>query len=146
MNQTADAPILPQEQIETLLGRQLTPAEEAAFDIYEEIAETKVADLLCTESLAKLMQERGWETLPLDLQLTTARFFNAISIENNAEPGVESKQVEDFHITYTANRNILAETITANIATLQKYSACGFRSGRTLKEDPRYYGDGILSV
>lgn len=129
-----------QTKIAALLGRPLTPAESAAFDDYLEIASTRVSDLICI-TLTDLLAELQAETLPSDLALVVARFFGAISQENQMQPAVASKKVEDFSITYNTDADIFAAVIDQNMPTLAKYSHCGctMRHGRTLREDARYY-------
>lgn len=129
-----------QDKIAALLGRTLTTAELAAFDDYLEIASTRVSDLICI-SLNDLMTELQVNTLPSDLALVVARFFGVISQENQAQPQVQTKRVEDFSITYNTDADIFSASITQNMPTLAKYSHCGcaIRQGRTLREDLRYY-------
>lgn len=129
-----------QQKIATLLGRTLTPAEIAAFDDYLEIASTRVEDLICI-SLTDLLTELQVSALPSDLALVVARFFGVISQENQAQPQVQSKRVEDFSVTYNTDADIFGACITQNMPTLAKYSHCGctIRQGRTLREDARYY-------
>lgn len=125
-------------QVSALIGRSLTSIETSNFDLYEEIAEMRLSDLLC-RPLSDLADEN--DRLPVDLQLVLARIFGTIRAENSAEHGIERKKVEDFEITFKDEKNpILAETIQANSATILKYSACGgIRHGRTIMTDRRYY-------
>lgn len=120
-----------------LLGRSLTTAEADSFEVWESVAESQLADLLCVASLDEL----GYEELPSDLALVLARMTVAIGTENEIPLGVSSKKVEDFQINYdTATRNdFFVSLAKVNSATLAKYSKCGIRYGRTLKEEARYY-------
>lgn len=125
---------------QTLLGRSLTTAETSAFADWEAIAESRLADLLCVKDLDELLEVLGVESLPTELVLVLARLTVAIGVENGNEVGVESKKVEDFSITYDKDRsNFYANTLSANGATIMKYSQCSIRYGRTLKEEARYY-------
>ncbi|MBQ1676990.1 MAG: hypothetical protein II065_06115 [Bacteroidaceae bacterium] len=91
---------LTQSEASKLLGRSLTASEVNAFDEWEEIAESRLSDLLCVASLADLLTALGLQVLPTELKLVLARFFGGISTENGVEIGVTSKKVEDFSITY----------------------------------------------
>ena len=127
------------EKAQTLLGRSLTTAESNAFSEYEEIAESRLANLLCVSNLADLLTALGMTSMPVDLQMVLARFVGAISQENSIEYGVESKKVEDFSINYASKRNVYADEVANNGATIAQYSQCTIRHGKTLKEDARYY-------
>lgn len=125
---------------QTLLGRSLTTAESNAFADWEEIAEARLADFLCVKSLDELLEILGVQSLPTDLLLVLARLTVAIGVENGVEVGVEKKDVEDFSITYSTDRNnYYANTLAENGATIMKYSQCSIRYGRTLKEEARYW-------
>ncbi len=130
-----------ENQTALLLGRSLTTTEADSFDVWESIAESQLADLLCVQSLAKLLEILGLDNLPTDLQLVLARMTVSIGTENEIPLGVSSKKVEDFQINYdTATRNnFLVSLAKVNSATLAKYSQCKIRYGRTLREEARYY-------
>lgn len=131
---------LTKTKAETLLGRSLTTAESNAFDDWESIAEERLADLLCVKDLQTLLDVLGVVSLPTELLLVLARLTVAIGVENGNEVGITSKKVEDFSITYGNDRNnFYANTLSANGATIMKYSQCKIRYGRTLKEEARYY-------
>lgn len=125
-----------------LLGRSLTATETKSFDMWEQIAEARLSNLLCVNNLAELLENLGAETLPVELKLVLARFFGAIAYENGVEIGVTSKKVEDFSINYDNDelKNVFTNVVTANGDILRKYSQCfRIRSGRTLKEEAKYY-------
>lgn len=132
-------PYITKDTAEKLLGRSLTTAESNAFNEYEAIAESRLANLLCVSNLAELLTALGMTSMPVDLQMVLARFVGAISQENNIEYGVESKKVEDFSINYASKRNVYADEVANNGATIAQYSQCTIRHGKTLKEDARYY-------
>ncbi len=138
---------LTESEIEALLGRSLTSVESNNFDIYLDIAESRVEDLICIK-LEALLEELGASELPNDLELVIARFFGNISVENNTELGVQSKKVEDFSISYDTTKTTEDAIIAQNRTTLAKYSHCGaIEHGRTLNQDPRYYhDDGFYSI
>lgn len=84
------------QKAQTLLGRSLTSTETSAFDDWESIAESRLADLLCVQDLTKLLEILGVQSLPTELMLVLARLTVAIGVENGVEIGVSSKKVEDF--------------------------------------------------
>ena len=133
---------LTQSEASKLLGRSLTTTEAKSFDMWEQIAESRLSDLLCVASLADLLTALGVQVLPTELKLVLARFFGGISAENGVEIGVTSKKVEDFSITYDEKErnNVFGNIVTANGTAILKYSQCKWlRSGRTLKEEAKYY-------
>ena len=133
---------LTQSEASKLLGRSLTTTEAKSFDMWEQIAESRLSDLLCVASLADLLTALGVQALPTELKLVLARFFGGISTENGVEIGVTSKKVEDFSITYDEKErnNVFGNIVTANGTAILKYSQCKWlRSGRTLKEEAKYY-------
>lgn len=131
---------LTQDETEALLGRSLTSVEVNNFTLYQQIATTRLEDLLC-RSLEDVLRDLSATELPLDLKLVLARLFGCLTAENNAEIGVESKRVEDFDISYNQNiNNIYALTVQANSQTILKYAkCCNIRSGKTLLQDRKYY-------
>lgn len=125
-------------EVAALIGRSLTSVETTNFDLYESIAESRLANLLCTEDLAEFADEQG--KLPVDMQLVLARIFGALKSENSVEPGIQSKKVEDFSITYSESESVFARVAQANNATILKYSKCGaIRHSKTMMTDRRYY-------
>lgn len=134
---------LTQDETKALLGRSLTDVEINNFNLYQEIAITRLEDLLC-RSLDDVITALGVESLPNDLKLVLARLFGCLSAENAVEVGVESKRVEDFDISYNENiNNIYALTVQSNSQAIMKYAKCyNIRHGRTLLGDFKYY-DGI---
>lgn len=133
---------LTQSEASKLLGRSLTTTEAKSFDMWEQIAESRLSDLLCVASLADLLTVLGLQVLPTELKLVLSRFFGGISAENGVEIGVTSKKVEDFSITYDEKErnNVFGNIVTANGTAILKYSQCKWlRSGRTLKEEAEYY-------
>lgn len=134
---------LSKEKAEALLGRSLTTTESASFDVWEEIAEDRLANLLCVQCIEDLYARMAWaidEPMPNELLLVLARMTVAILPQNNVEIGVQRKKVEDFEITYGNDRkDYFAEVVASNGGILQKYSQCKVRFGRTLKEEARYY-------
>lgn len=132
---------LTQAEVEALLGRSLTSVEQANLTLYQEIAIAKIENLLCT-TLDEILDELGVGEVPSDLALVLARYFGAISTDNEAEPNIGSKKVEDFSVTYDNSNSTDSFLAKQNQATLAKYSQCGAMiHGKTLNHDPRYYHD-----
>lgn len=131
---------LNEDKVTALLGRSLSKIEEDNFELYYQIAVTRLEDLIC-RPLTDVLEELAAEDLPIDLKLVLARLFGCLSAENSSEYGVQSKKVEDFNISYNTDINkVYALTVQANSTTIMKYSkCCSIRSGRTLREDCRYY-------
>ena len=131
---------LTKQETQKLLGRSLTTAENTAFDEWEAIAEIRLADMLCVADIQTLLTTLGLTQIPADLKLVLARFFGGIATENGVEVGVTNKKVEDFSISYNDKHdNVFDGIVTANGATILKYSQCKIRSGRTLKCEAKYY-------
>lgn len=144
-NQTA--PTLTQDEIEKLLGRTLTETEQAAIDLYIPIAMQRAADLLCAKSITEWLEVQNLDAIPVDLKLAIAQLFGAISADNAREYGIESKQVEDFRIDFKdASETATAGAIMANGLVFRKYSICGIKSGKILREDWRNYDDSLLCI
>lgn len=122
-------PVLSQDEVVTLLGRPLSEVEAKNFNIYLEIAELKLKDLLCLSNLPN--------PIPVDLKMLLAKMFGSIKATQDFEynNGVESKRVEDFSINYTADKKSPMSLVLSNeSATLLKYSQCssGIMHGKTM--------------
>lgn len=121
------ATTIDKERVESLLGRSLSDTETKNFDLYLKLAKISVGDLICTDI-------DNMEEIPVDLELVIARFFDALTKEQQLQSGVESKQVEDFRITYREGYQPAEEVMQHCRATLIKYSMCsnGIEHGRTI--------------
>lgn len=122
-------PVLSQDEVVALLGRPLSEVEIKNFNIYFEIANLKLKDLLCLSSLPN--------PIPADLKMLLAKMFSSIKATQDFEynNGVESKRVEDFSINYTADKKSPMSLVLSNeSATLLKYSQCssGIMHGKTM--------------
>lgn len=62
--------------------------------------------------------------LPLDLQSVLAGLFAQITKKNKYDPTVQSKQVEDFRITFKTDADLDEEFYNKYSKTLSKYSLC----------------------
>ena len=70
------------------------------------------------------------DPLPFDLQVLLARTFATLSQENTTDLRVQSKQNEDYRVTYGSQRDgdspsVWASLLEENKSTIQKYSQCG---------------------
>lgn len=122
-------PVLSQDEVVALLGRPLSEVEAKNFNIYFEIADLKLKDLLCLSNLPN--------PIPADLKMLLAKVFGSIKATQDFElnNGVESKRVEDFSINYTADKkNPMSLVLSNESATLLKYSQCssGIMHGKTM--------------
>lgn len=67
----------------------------------------------------------GFVTLPLDLQRLLSKYFAFVSSGSKTETNIQSKQVEDFRITYGNVDKTKAQVIAdESSATISKYSIC----------------------
>lgn len=66
-------------------------------------------------------------TLPFDLQLLLARMFALTAKENTTDLRVDSKQNEDYRVSYGSgdSKTVLDALIAENRTTIQRYSQCG---------------------
>lgn len=122
-------PVLSQDEVVALLGRPLSEVEAKNFNIYFEIADLKLKDLLCLNEFPN--------PIPADLKMLLAKMFSSIKATQDFEHnnGVESKRVEDFSINYTADKKSPMSLVLSNeSATLLKYSQCssGIMHGKTM--------------
>ena len=104
------------ENIQVLLGRELTPIEVKGFDLYLAIASKRLADILCLDLLPN--------PLPCDLAQVLAGFFGTVATSQVPQGDIESKKVEDFSITYKDTERGLEAIVKSNLSILSKYSAC----------------------
>ena len=110
----------------------MATTEKNNFELYLKLAKTSVGDLICTDI-------DSMEEIPVDLELVIARFFDALTKEQQLQSGVESKQVEDFRITYRDGYQPAEEVMNLCRNTLIKYSMCsnGIEHGRTIYDCDR---------
>lgn len=64
------------------------------------------------------------DCMPNDLQLLLARSFDQISKSNTSQGSIQSKQVEDFRITYKNDVTQRDQFLMDNGLIIQKYSLC----------------------
>jgi hypothetical protein len=122
-------PVLSQDEVVALLGRPLSEVEAKNFNIYFEIAELKLKDLLCLNEFPN--------PIPADLKMLLAKMFGSIKATQDfeRENGIEAKRVEDFSINYAADKKSPMSLVLSNeSATLLKYSQCssGIMHGKTM--------------
>lgn len=69
------------------------------------------------------------DPLPFDLQLLLARMFALSNKENTTDLRVQSKQNEDYRVSYGSQgqdaKTVWDSLLTENKSTIQKYSQCG---------------------
>lgn len=71
---------------------------------------------------------------PLDLQQVLAGLFGLISKKNKFDGTIASKQVEDFRISFNADKDLDQEFYQLYGSTISKYSLCSipnFKQGKT---------------
>ena len=129
------AAILTIKETEALLGRSLSSIETENYELYMELAESRLLDVLCRSTYPTEVDN--------ELKLIIAQMFSVIVLEQSAitDSGTTSKKVEDFSITYGSNPEtpeVAFERTYARI--IAKYSECGFkfRSGRVGNVDCLY--------
>ncbi len=116
-------------EIEALLGRSLSDAENNNFDLWLELAEAEMRDLLCWCDDYVCYDE------PAQLKLLLARLFGAYEAEQKFNSNIESKQVEDVRLDYRENPDSpMAQAVHKSIKIIAKYSRCcsGILHGKTL--------------
>ena len=64
------------------------------------------------------------DCMPNDLQILLARSFDQISKSNTSQGSIQSKQVEDFRITYKNDVTQRDQFLMDNGLIIQKYSLC----------------------
>lgn len=116
----SNEPVISQDETSALLGRPLSEIELNNFDLYLQIAISRLDDLLCIklESMAEL---------PADLKLLIARCFATITQEqsDSASHGISSKKVEDFSISFEADASSpMTAFVQQNSSDLNKYAMC----------------------
>ena len=125
-----EQPIISKADMAKLLGRSLSAIEDANYQLYLDIAVARLQDLLCIKELPT--------ELEIDLQLLIARCFSVISVEHRTTlENIESKKVEDFSVTYSADskETPMSKFVNINLATIAKYSQC---QGKVMSGELRY--------
>lgn len=125
-----EQPIISKADMAKLLGRSLSAIEDANYQLYLDIAVARLQDLLCIKELPT--------ELEIDLQLLIARCFSVISVEQRTTlENIESKKVEDFSVTYSAEskETPMSKFVNINLATIAKYSQC---QGKVRSGELRY--------
>lgn len=136
-------------ELQALIGRNLSEQEFENFDTLIEVAERQIEGYLCA-TLEELFPstEQGDGEIPADLKFVIANFFKAISVRNRYDPTVSSKKVEDFSVSFREDADIEKNLVAQNLFTLRSYTKCGrVRPGKTILEDRRYYDtDSLRSI
>ena len=129
-------PIISKTDMAALLGRALSTYESDNYDLYLNIAQARLEDLLCI-TLPNPLNDP-------ELKLLLARAFGLIASEQAAvtSSGVASKHVEDFSVTFkNETSDPMAVFLSQNQAIINKYSECQatVKAGET-------YGDCIRFI
>lgn len=136
-------------ELQALIGRNLSEQEFENFDTLIEVAERQIEGYLCA-TLEELFPstEQGDGEIPADLKFVIANFFKAISVRNRYDPTVSSKKVEDYSVSFREDADIEKNLVAQNLFTLRSYTKCGrVRPGKTILEDRRYYDtDSLRSI
>ena len=136
-------------ELQALIGRELTDQEFENFDTLIQVAEKQVEGYLCA-TLEELFPstDKGDGEIPADLKFVIGNFFKAISVRNHYDPTVSSKKVEDYSISFREDADIEKNLVAQNLFTLRSYTKCGrIRPGKTICEDRRFYDtDSIRSI
>lgn len=125
-------PIISKKEMAELLGRSLTTIEDTNYNLYLELATTRIMDLLCLTELPA--------SLEVDFKLLIARCFGIIGVEQKVNyDNVETKKVEDFSVTYDngSEETPMSKFVKINVATITKYSHCRGTvvSGKVFRND-----------
>lgn len=131
------ATILTKQETAVYLGRPLTSMESDNFDVWMDLAQTRLLDVLC---LTEYPSE-----VPSELKLLIAQMFGVVALDLKAtvDSGATSKKVEDFSITYGSNPDSPEVVFEKRFAReIAKFSKCGrkIRSGKVI------YGDCIRCI
>lgn len=88
---------------------------------------------LCKDDEVSITADWGFESYPSDLKSLLAQLFSLISKKNTTDSTIQSKQVEDFRITFRPDVDLDAEFDKNYQSTILKYSLCNmetFRQGK----------------
>lgn len=66
----------------------------------------------------------GFSPMPVDLQSVLAGLFDLITKKNKFDGTIQSKQVEDFRITFNTGADLSQEFADKYRSVIQKYSQC----------------------
>lgn len=117
-----------QKGIEVLIGRPLLDIEAENFNIYYDLAKSKLNNILGGEVFV------SWESADIDLRSLLARVF-AINMRNVSSNEVESKSIDGFSVKMRGSGQVWADFITQNAEVIAKYRInirAKMRSGETI--------------
>jgi hypothetical protein len=78
---------------------------------------------LCGEEV-EVSASWGFAKMPADLQYMLAGLFGLVTKKNTSDSSIQSKQVEDFRITFNADADASQEFADKYRSVIQKYSLC----------------------
>lgn len=79
---------------------------------------------LSVDDEVTITAEWGFGTYPADLKSVLASLFGLISKKNTADGTIQSKQVEDFRITFRADTDLDEDFYKNHQGTISRYSIC----------------------
>lgn len=81
----------------------------------------------------------GFDSIPSDLKALLAGMFSLVTKKNSASL-VQSKQVEDFRVTFRTDTTDLEQLLSSYQSTVKKYGMCDIRTIRSGEVcDGRYF-------
>lgn len=119
--------LITKTETEAFLGRPLTSLESKNYKLYLELATARLVSLLC-------LPETPEELEDVRLKALLAQLFGLKMEEDEyaRRTGIQSKQVEDFRVTYKdAEETPMEEFARVNASDIARFSQCGkIRSGK----------------
>lgn len=103
-----------QKGIAALIGRPLLKTESENFDIYYELAKSKLNNLLGGEVFV------DWNESEADLKLLLSKIF-ALNTQGMASGDVESKSIDGFSVKMRSAGQIWSDFTTQNAGIIAKY-------------------------
>lgn len=79
---------------------------------------------LCDSDEVEVKADWGFDKMPSDLKQLLAKLFELAGKGSKADSNVQSKQTEDFRITFNLNQSAEDKIVSDNAQTIAKYSIC----------------------
>lgn len=120
------ATAITKEDVSALIGRPLSSMEIKYFDLYSDIAQEMLKNVLCYDFTT--------EKIPSDLKIVLANLFKSISDNNAIDSNISSKRVEDFSIQYKNDYNTFKDVFKKFSLIIARYSRCdvAIEHGKTI--------------
>lgn len=121
--------LISKNDMEALLGRPLYALESKNYKLYLDIATQRLVDVLCLPEAPTDLTDN------VLMKSLLAQLFGMkmAEIEYSKRNGIESKQVEDFRVTYDGEAETpMEEFVRVNASDIAKLSQCygKIRSGK----------------